>query len=277
MESRAGTDDESRVMIIRRLRTWAELRAAHTLEVTAFPADEAESFDVFEERFKRAKSLFFGLFHDRRLIAFIMATRSSQNRVSRRVMLCHEEHGESVCIHSLVVDQHHRGQGYAQALLNAFVRRCPWLMPPVQRIMLAAHENLREFYLNYGFTCIGASDLVYGTQPWLEFHHIITTPNFSIHMVSEHQVYKAAELEQAEYPADEAASLDQLVYRQKHAQDLFWGAFVEEELIGFIVATRAHHCCYKYQEVDKQRGIPASTVAKIKINSHALFFTACLT
>ncbi|CAG8649810.1 18906_t:CDS:2 [Acaulospora morrowiae] len=71
--------------------------------------------------------------------------------------------------------------------------------------------------------------------------------------VSESDVERAFELESQGYPPEEAATLEKLIYRQKHAPELFLGAYLSTSstlphtssslqssqliLIGFIVST----------------------------------------
>ncbi|KAJ9059026.1 hypothetical protein DSO57_1006504 [Entomophthora muscae] len=49
----------------------------------------------------------------------------------------------------------------------------------------------------------------------------------------------ASEIEQLGYPADEAASLEALQCRYELAPELFYGAYGEGELIGFVSATKS--------------------------------------
>ena len=47
----------------------------------------------------------------------------------------------------------------------------------------------------------------------------------------------AIDIELASYPADEAASLTGLTYRQKNSGNAFIGAYSESLLVGFICGT----------------------------------------
>ena len=53
-------------------------------------------------------------------------------------------------------------------------------------------------------------------------------------------VQAALEIELASYPADEAASLTSLTYRQEHAFECFRGAYLGDKLVGFICGTRTN-------------------------------------
>ncbi|KAJ3277065.1 hypothetical protein HDV01_000117 [Terramyces sp. JEL0728] len=50
-------------------------------------------------------------------------------------------------------------------------------------------------------------------------------------------IYEAYELESQCYPEDEAASIETMTSRFKQAPDLFYGAFLDNELIGLVMAT----------------------------------------
>jgi ribosomal protein S18 acetylase RimI-like enzyme len=70
------------------------------------------------------------------------------------------------------------------------------------------------------------------------------TAELRFHLVPAADIAVAFELECAGYPADEAATYDKLVYRQKHAPELFLGAYIpldtndRGKLIGFVVGTQ---------------------------------------
>ncbi|KAJ2072137.1 hypothetical protein GGI09_003086 [Coemansia sp. S100] len=53
------------------------------------------------------------------------------------------------------------------------------------------------------------------------------------------EVLVAHGLESACYSSDEGASLETMLYRYKHAQHLFLGAFSGQTLVGYIMATQA--------------------------------------
>ncbi|KAJ2743584.1 hypothetical protein GGH94_005585 [Coemansia aciculifera] len=53
------------------------------------------------------------------------------------------------------------------------------------------------------------------------------------------EVHIAHGLESACYSSDEGASLETMLYRYKHAQHLFLGAFNGQTLVGYIMATQA--------------------------------------
>ncbi|KAJ2489133.1 hypothetical protein IWW37_004222 [Coemansia sp. RSA 2050] len=57
-------------------------------------------------------------------------------------------------------------------------------------------------------------------------------------LCSTSEVHIAHGLESACYSPDEAASLENMLYRYKHAQHLFLGAFADGTLIGYIMSTQ---------------------------------------
>ena len=56
--------------------------------------------------------------------------------------------------------------------------------------------------------------------------------------------FQCSEIEAASYPADEAASLVSLQYRQNNASPYFQCAVLEDNIIGFVCATR----CDQFEE-----------------------------
>eukprot|EP00405_Crypthecodinium_cohnii_P028806 CAMPEP_0206506582 /NCGR_PEP_ID=MMETSP0324_2-20121206/56851_1 /ASSEMBLY_ACC=CAM_ASM_000836 /TAXON_ID=2866 /ORGANISM="Crypthecodinium cohnii, Strain Seligo" /LENGTH=487 /DNA_ID=CAMNT_0053996339 /DNA_START=30 /DNA_END=1494 /DNA_ORIENTATION=- len=71
--------------------------------------------------------------------------------------------------------------------------------------------------------------------------HPLPPPNGAItyRPIAAADLPKAVELEAASYPADEAASEEQLQYRFKEAPELFHGIYEADSLIGFVVSTAA--------------------------------------
>jgi len=64
-------------------------------------------------------------------------------------------------------------------------------------------------------------------------------PKLIFRQVTAADVPRAAELETASYPADEAATPEKLEYRQRVAPELFYGVYEADRLIAFVVSTSA--------------------------------------
>ncbi|GAA5942111.1 polyamine acetyltransferase [Sporobolomyces koalae] len=80
--------------------------------------------------------------------------------------------------------------------------------------------------------------------------------------LSRADVARAYEFEQASYPADEAASLSALEYRQRHASDYFRGAYdQDEQLVGFICSTLTSSSTLTHESMETHE--PAGTYLAI--------------
>lgn len=94
-------------------------------------------------------------------------------------MSTHDPSGTSVCIHAVVVRQSYQRQGIALALLKEYIARLKG-EGKYDRALLICHDGLQELYEKAGFECVGASDIVHGTKPWIELHVDLKAPN-SLH------------------------------------------------------------------------------------------------
>lgn len=68
---------------------------------------------------------------------------------------------------------------------------------------------------------------------------LIGLPGLTFRALPASDVARAAEIETASYPADEAATLEKLEYRQRVAPELFDGVYEGDALVAFIVSTAA--------------------------------------
>ncbi len=82
-------------------------------------------------------------------------------------MSLHEAEGETLCIHSVCVDEKHRRKGIALMLLLEYIQRVR-LIKQVKRICLLSHEYLLQLYLRAGFTLVGKSEVQHGSETWIE-------------------------------------------------------------------------------------------------------------
>ncbi|PCH38955.1 Mss4-like protein [Wolfiporia cocos MD-104 SS10] len=78
----------------------------------------------------------------------------------------------SVCIHSVCIDLAHRRRGIALGLLKEYTRRLG-VAGTYDRILLIAHEELRELYERAGFEWVGRSAVVHGARPWYEMRRVL--------------------------------------------------------------------------------------------------------
>lgn len=67
------------------------------------------------------------------------------------------------------------------------------------------------------------------------------------------------EIESASYPADEAASLESLTYRQTHAKAYFQCAILDDKIIGYVCSTR----CDEFEEESMSTHTPSGPLLAI--------------
>lgn len=103
-------------------------------------------------------------------MGFILSSGYRGTRLDQQSMDCHDDDGESLCIHSLVIDRAYRGQGFGRSVLLAYVEEYRQAVLegslPLKRILLICRERLIPFYESVGFHNLGQSSVVMGDKPW---------------------------------------------------------------------------------------------------------------
>jgi predicted PhzF superfamily epimerase YddE/YHI9/ribosomal protein S18 acetylase RimI-like enzyme len=102
------------------------------------------------------------------MIGYITATRC--HAFSKDSMSIHSSTGPLLAIHSIVVAEPFRRQGYATAMIDNYIKTVQNmdLKYGIQKIVLIAKANLLSFYVKNGFKVTKPSDIVHGGEPWYE-------------------------------------------------------------------------------------------------------------
>lgn len=82
-------------------------------------------------------------------------------------MATHDPSGPYVAIHSVCVDEAHRGKGVAANLLSEYLARLD-KDDSVRGARLISHDELIKLYQRAGFELVGRSAVVHGARPWYE-------------------------------------------------------------------------------------------------------------
>ncbi len=143
-----------------------DLARVAALEQASYPADEAATPDMLATRLAVAGEAFLvATGADGQVIGFTCGTRARGRALTHESLRRHDPAGESLCVHSVVVDRAHRRQGIGLALVRAVVARAREL-PGVRRVLLICKEPLIGLYEAGGFRLVGPSDVVVGADPW---------------------------------------------------------------------------------------------------------------
>jgi len=145
----------------------SKVKAAFSLEVASYPADEAATLEKLQLRAEVAGDYFWGVSDGEVLIAFVCGTLTCGSTLTEESMSVHEPEGTTLCIHSVVVAEERRRLGLGTAMLKAYVKQVAD-HTPVRTILLMCKEPLIPFYADAGFTLVGQSDVVHGLDPWFE-------------------------------------------------------------------------------------------------------------
>ncbi|KAH6903809.1 acyl-CoA N-acyltransferase [Coprinopsis sp. MPI-PUGE-AT-0042] len=145
-----------------------DIPAALAIEQEEYPEDEAGSLESFTLRQSQAPSLFLGAYtplpngEPGELIGYICSTLSDSDTLTHSSMSTHVPGGSSVCIHSVCVKRSY--QQYIKRVKDD---------GGYERILLIAHDNLRQLYEKAGFEWLGESSVVHGKQKWYEMRIVL--------------------------------------------------------------------------------------------------------
>lgn len=138
------------------------------LESRSYPADEAASRDTIAFRLANAPACFLAAIDGEHVVGFVCGTRARGARLTHASMAEHVPDGESLCIHSVVVEDSRRRTGLGSRMLTAYLAHLRAEVPEAVRALLICKEHLIGFYAAAGFELIGPSQVVHGQDPWFE-------------------------------------------------------------------------------------------------------------
>lgn len=147
-----------------------DVQAAVELEAAAFPADEAASPEAVRYRIVTCPELCVGLFHNQKtLIGHVLATKTDAQHVTEDSMKVggHQEHGDTIALHSVVVAKEYRGKKLARLMIRDYLQRMAQ-QEVAKWVILLSKDSLKSFYQNLGFEVIGKSDCHHGGEEWLD-------------------------------------------------------------------------------------------------------------
>lgn len=151
-----------------RQATADDLPRVTALEQASYPADEAAPPEVLAMRLRVAGEAFLVATDPAgQVIGFVCGTRAPGDVLTHESMRRHDPAGESLCVHSVVVDPAWRHRGLGLALVRAAVERARE-MPGVRRVLLICKEPLIGLYRAAGFGLVGPSSVTHGADPWFE-------------------------------------------------------------------------------------------------------------
>lgn len=163
----------------------ADVAAVTALESTCFGESERASRESVEYRLVACPELCVGLFQREfdpvegtprhscikreTLIGHILATKMAGETVDESAMEVggHVEGGDTIGLHSLVVDPKYRAQKLATLMLRDYIQRMSQ-QEVASRVSLLAKRDLVKFYAKLGFVERGVSACHHGGEEWVD-------------------------------------------------------------------------------------------------------------
>ncbi|KAJ2764724.1 hypothetical protein IWQ56_004380 [Coemansia nantahalensis] len=165
-------------LVVRNLRSEDEVRAAIPLEDAGYSEEERASGAAMLYRFREAGHLFLGAFDEHgAIVGYIMSTQCAAPLVTHESMGTHDPEGATVCVHSVCVSPEWRRRGVALMLLRAYTRsireyNCRLAAAgsgrKLTRLAMLSRANLLPLYESAGYTVLGPSSVVHGTESWYD-------------------------------------------------------------------------------------------------------------
>ena len=170
----------------------SSLDRALSLEQASYPADEAASRESFAYRLDKAPLLFGALMStssSAALVGLICGTRTHDASATHASMEVggHAPRGETLVIHSVVIEEASRRRGLARSMIQAYIRSVAAAAgegvgvagrtgAPIRRVVLLCKPRLAGLYESAGFTLRCVSPVSHGSSAWLEMHMQIGRP-----------------------------------------------------------------------------------------------------
>lgn len=141
------------------------------LEQESYPPDEAASAITLEYRISMAPELCYIALErgSQQISGFVVGTAAPNDtpNMTEDMMRDHYPSGNILCIHSVVVEESRRRQGFGTAMLNAYIQKIV-RNTEIKRILLLSKARLIPFYESVGFEVMGESSIVHGQEKWFE-------------------------------------------------------------------------------------------------------------
>ena len=102
------------------------------------------------------------------LVSYVCGTCTSESTLTHDSMSNHDEHGNNLCIHSVVTEGGMRREGIGTKTLRAYTRYVAQNFPEINKILLLCKKYLIGFYEGAGFKMVGPSCVVHGQEQWYE-------------------------------------------------------------------------------------------------------------
>ena len=103
-----------------------------------------------------------------KLIGFVNGTKCKGETLRHETMADHDEEGNTLCMHSVCVQEEKRRKKVGQKMLQRYLEHVKEKRKEVGVVLLICKEQLINFYESVGFELVGPSDVVHGKDKWYE-------------------------------------------------------------------------------------------------------------
>lgn len=145
---------------------------AHVLEEMSYASDEAASLERMLMRAREAHDLFWTLGWrqnnggKKKVVGFINSTCVVGTKLLEETMGRHEAQGDTVCIHSVVVEEGLRKKGLGSKMMVSYLEHLRRKKQQYRRVALLAKPEKVAWYVKLGFKDMGPSEVHHGQDTW---------------------------------------------------------------------------------------------------------------
>ncbi|GAA0180147.1 GNAT family N-acetyltransferase [Clostridium sediminicola] len=141
------------------------------IEAACFPAAEAATKNIFEERISVFPEGFFVAELNNEIIGFINGGVTNKNSIEDdffESMNLHIPNGDNIVIFGLDVHPKYQNKGYAKELMNHFIESSK--KTSRKKVLLTCKEHLIKYYEGFGYLNDGVSESEHGGAKWYDMY-----------------------------------------------------------------------------------------------------------
>ncbi|KAI9257632.1 acyl-CoA N-acyltransferase [Sporodiniella umbellata] len=102
------------------------------------------------------------------VVGYVCCSLSHENKINEKALNNYEKEGKTVVCQSMCVSPSVQKTGVAKNLAKYWLGRVE-STKKYHRIIFYGRKHLHKFYQDFGFICLGPSDMVIGPSPWMDF------------------------------------------------------------------------------------------------------------
>ncbi|PAB60042.1 GNAT family N-acetyltransferase [Anaeromicrobium sediminis] len=151
-----------------------DLDCVSEIESLCFPAAEADSKNIFQERISVFSEGFFVAQLDDKVIGLVNGGVTNDTHLKDaffKTMDLHIPNGDNIVIFGLDVHPDYHGRGYGKELMNHFIEAAR--KSGRKKVLLTCKKHLIKYYEQFGYINEGLSKSTHGGATWYDMYLVL--------------------------------------------------------------------------------------------------------